>query len=371
MVNLLSRTDDSLLARWWWSIDKKLFKWLFFLSIVGLIISISAPNYNGEKGGSIAMSFSLKYLVFMMVGFSVFIFTSMLNVQWIKRLSLIGIVALIITLILIQFIGIEKKGAIRWISIFGFSLQPTEFVKPVFAVFSAMLFTAQYKYKDIPGAGLSFLLFLTFAVLFFIQPDMGQLFLLFGIWASQLFVVGLTFFGFALLLGSGVVGAILAYLFMPHFHDRVNKWIMPSENDTYQVDKSLQSFADGGWINFSFGSGTNKYKIPDANTDFVFAVIGEEGGVFFCILFLFLLIHIINLMIRQAKKQEDLFITLSVVAITVQFAMQSAINISSTIGLIPAKGMTLPLVSAGGSSYLAMCLGLGIIIALTRKQKIV
>lgn len=370
MINMLSRSDKSLVARWWWSIDKPLFKKIILLMFVGILISITAPNYNNEKVVGITTSINKKYLLFVLLGITTFLFFSFLNIKWIKRIAIFGGLALIITLILMQFIGIEKKGAIRWIQIFGFSVQPTEFVKPIFATFSALLFSAQYKNLKIPGIAMSFGLFITFAILFIIQPDMGQTILLTAIWVGQLFVVGLSIQGVLYIMLLVIVGIITAYLFMPHFQSRIDSWIMPDKNDTYQVDKSLQSFADGGWLSFKWGSGTNKYKIPDANTDFIFAVIGEEGGILFCILLITLFTFIINAMLKQVRKQDDLFIMLAILGIAIQFALQTAINISSTIGLIPAKGMTLPLISAGGSSYIGISMGLGLIIALTRRRDI-
>ncbi len=370
MINMLSRSDKSLIARWWWSIDKSMFKNILLLMFVGVLISITAPNYNNEKVMGITASINKKYLLFVLIGIITFVSFSFLNIKWVKRIAIFGSITLIITLILMQFIGIEKKGAIRWIQIFGFSIQPTEFVKPIFATFSALLFSAQYKKLKIPGIAMSFTLFITFVFLFIIQPDMGQAILLTAIWVGQLFVVGLSIQGVLYIMFLIIIGIIIAYLFMPHFQSRIDSWIMPDKNDTYQIDKSLQSFADGGWFSFKWGSGTNKYKIPDSNTDFIFAVIGEEGGVIFCILLLVLFIFIINAMLRQVRKQDDLFIMLSILGITIQFALQTAINISSTIGLIPAKGMTLPLISSGGSSYIGICMGLGLIIALTRRRDI-
>ena len=368
MVNMLSRNDDSLIARWWWSLDKNLFKYIIVLILIGIFISITAPNYNGQKPTSIASSLNMKYLMFAGIGFVIFIFTSFLNIKWIKRLALIGVILLILTLIALPFIGIEKKGAIRWIAMFGFSIQPSEFIKPLFAVVSALLFSAQFKSANIPGVLLSFGLFFVFALLLVIQPDMGQTILMTGIWMAQLFVIGLTavgiFSGLAIIIGL----LFLGYFTVPHFRDRINGWLFPADSDTFQIDKSMQSFADGGWFSFDWNAGVNKYKIPDVNTDFIFAVIAEEGGVISALLVLFVLVMIVYLMFNKAREQDDLFIMLSIVGIATQFAMQSAINIASTIDLIPTKGMTLPLISTGGSSYLAMCIGLGIVISLTRKR---
>ncbi len=368
--HIFPRVSIAHIRSWWRSLDKVLLFLIVFLFCIGIITSFSVPGSNHMRLNPIdGAIINKRFLFFAGIGVAMFIFASALSLKWINRLCVLAALMLIVVLVLLPFMGFENKGATRWLVVGGVSMQPSEFVKPVFAVVSAWFFAARFVTVNIPASAMSLGLFMVFAVLFIIQPDLGQTVLLTGIWTAQLWVAGLSIAvlpAIVILIGA-MIG--LAYIFFPHVSNRIQGFLNQGDAETYQVDMSLQAFQSGGVFGQGLGSGTIKYYVPDSHTDFIFAVYGEEGGMFLTVLILGVFMAIITRMLWLIRHKNDPFSMIAMVGICVQFAMQAAINIASTTGLMPPKGMTLPLISMGGSSYVAVAGSLGLFMALSRRRK--
>jgi len=250
----------------------------------------------------------------------------------------------------------------------GFSLQPSEFMKPCFAIVAAWLFTLQRDTSTVPGNLISFILFGIVVTLLILQPDLGQTLLVAAIWGMQLVLAGLSIYWVVGLIIAGSLGLLLAYALLPHVQTRIDIFLDPAGNDAYQVTQSILSFSKGGLFGRGPGEGSIKSALPDAHADFVFAVIGEEFGAIACFIIVFLVMIVVLRGFLRMMKEEDFFITLAASGILLQFGLQAIINMSSSLNLIPTKGMTLPFISYGGSSLLAMAFGMGAVLAFTRKR---
>ena len=333
-----SRNSRSQIANWWWTVDKVLLTLITVLIIIGIFLNFSASPAVARRIGVDSFHFVKRQMVF---------------------IPLMGMALLW---------GEEIKGASRWIRIFGFSLQPSEFIKPTFAVVAAWLFDAQKKYQDIPGTLLSSILFALTLGLLLAQPDIGMSFVVTVIWGFQLFLNGLSLIlvGFAIL--AGIAALITAYFVFPHFHTRVMQFIASDNEVSYQVKKAMEAFENGSLFGRGPGEGIVKLNIPDAHTDFIFAVVGEEFGLFVCLIMVGLFAAVVIRSMLISMRENNLFIILSSAALSASFGLQSVINMASTLHLMPTKGMTLPFISYGGSSLLATALGIGMLLAITRKN---
>ena len=266
------------------------------------------------------------------------------------------------------FFGYEVKGAKRWINFGFFSLQPSEFIKPTFIVVTAWLLEAKRRYQDFPGYRLSIGLFVVTAFLLWKQPDLGMTFVVAAIWVMQLFLAGIPWKYVFALGGTGVIGAVATYFLQPHMRDRIAQYFAGENNLSYQVSKSLAAFENGGIFGVGPGEGVVKMHIPDAHTDFVFAVAAEEYGMILCLGIVVLYAAIVIRTMVISCKDNNLFIILSTCGLVASFGLQSIINIGSTMHLLPTKGMALPLISCGGSSLLGMAVTMGMLLAITRKN---
>jgi cell division protein FtsW len=264
--------------------------------------------------------------------------------------------------------GTEIKGARRWLSVGGISLQVSEFVKPAFAVTAAWMFAARRLGEDIPGNIVATVLLLVVLSLLLAQPDVGQSVVVVAVWVSQLFLAGLPMVWVALAMLICVGGLATAYFVFPHVASRIDRFLNPQSGDTFQVDRALEAFMNGGMFGTGPGAGTVKSHLPDAHADFVFAVLGEEFGLLACLLLVAVFAAIVLRGFIRALQDSDLFIVLATTGLLVQFALQALINMASAVNLMPPKGMTLPFVSYGGSSVLAIAFGMGMVLALTRRR---
>lgn len=271
-------------------------------------------------------------------------------------------------MVLTLFYGEETKGASRWIRVLGFSLQPSEFVKPCFAVVAAWLFDGSKKYADFPGNFLSTALFGMTVALLLAQPDVGMTLVVSAIWMFQFFLSGLSLLLVAIMGAVGLGLMVLAYLSFDHVQNRVQQFLASEGNLSFQVKKSLEAFEAGNIFGRGPGEGIVKLHIPDAHTDFIFAVAAEEYGMIFCLIIVAIYASIIVRSMILSMKDNNLFIILSASALAASFGLQGIINMASTLHLMPTKGMTLPLISYGGSSLLATSLTIGMLLALTRKN---
>ncbi len=363
-----SRNSRSQLANWWWTVDKVLLTLITILILIGIFLNFSASPAVARRIGAESFHFVKRQLVFIPLAIGLMLYLSMQNLRFIRRTAIIGYVIAMILMVLTLFWGEETKGASRWIRVLGFSLQPSEFIKPTFAVVAAWLFDAQKKYQDIPGTLLSSILFALTLTLLLLQPDIGMSFVVTVIWGFQLFLNGLSLIlvGFAIL--AGILALVVAFFVFPHFHTRVMQFVASENEVSYQVKKAMEAFENGNLFGRGPGEGVVKLNIPDAHTDFIFAVAGEEFGLILCLILVGLFAAIVIRSMLISLKDNNLFIILSSAALSASFGLQGIINMASTLHLIPTKGMTLPFISYGGSSILATSLGIGMLLAITRKN---
>ena len=295
----------------------------------------------------------------------------MQRLKTIRRLAVLGYVGAFILTFATLFVGFETKGASRWINLFGFSLQPSEFIKPTFVVVSAWLLDGSKKFEEFPGGVLSAGLFLLTVCILLLQPDVGMTIVVSFIWAFQLFLAGLPMVFVAGLVFLACLGGVGAYFAFDHVHSRVQAFfssLASNDNLPYQVEKSLKAFESGNLLGKGPGEGVVKLNLPDAHTDFIFAVAGEEFGVWLCVIMVMLFSIIVVRALILSLKDNNLFVIYASSGLAASFGLQGIINMASTLHLMPTKGMTLPFVSYGGSSLLASAVCMGMLLAITRKN---
>ncbi len=268
---------------------------------------------------------------------------------------------------MVLFFGSETKGAKRWISIVGFTLQPSEFAKTFFVIFNAFLLQKLYYERTLVKYGISAALYFFIVCLLLMQPDLGMTITFTLLWAAQLFTYGLPLVFIYILGFAAVIGAVFAYIAFPHVEDRINRFLDSGEKN-YQAERSIDAFINGSFFGTGPGNGVVKKFIPDAHTDFVFAVVGEEYGIFSCAVLLIIFTYLITRIVKRALDEEDLFVYLSLCGLMMQFTIQVIVNIGVSLRLLPTKGMTLPFISYGGSSMMSMAICFGLILAFTKKK---
>ncbi|MDR0968357.1 MAG: putative lipid II flippase FtsW [Holosporaceae bacterium] len=364
----ISRASDSILGRWWWTVDRTILFSFLLLVAFGILLSAAATPMAAERIGIERFYFLKRHLLYVVPSLAAVFFISTLEYSGVKKLSLYLYFTFAILTFLTLFMGSEIKGARRWISIFGFSLQPSEFVKPALVVITAWMLSEGRKYPEFRGKFLSFLFLSLFVFLLILQPDIGMVVVTVSVWFGQLFLNGLPII--LVIVASGILlgGFILAYLFLPHVTARVDRFLDPAVGDQYQIGRSLEAFANGGLFGVGPGEGLIKKHLPDAHSDFVFAVLGEEFGFLVCVLVASIIAFIVVYGALKTLKENNLFSLLASVGLLSQFGLQSFINIASALHMIPTKGMTLPFLSYGGSSMLAASVTVGMILALRKKN---
>jgi cell division protein FtsW len=363
-----SRAQRSFLGEWWWTIDRLLVGAFVTLMIAGIVLSFAASPPVAERLGLPLFHFVNRHLFFLAPAVAVMVITSFLGPRDVRRLAIvlfaIGIAMMAATL----FVGAEIKGARRWLSLAGIAVQPSEFVKPAFVVLAAFLFAESTTRRDVPGKLLAFgLLGLTVGLLV-LQPDLGQTILITAVWGGLFFLAGLSWLWVIGLGGVGLFGVVGAYYTLNHVRQRIDRFLDPESGDTYQIDRSLEAFNHGGWFGTGPGEGTVKRVIPDGHTDFVFAVTGEEFGIIACMLVACVFAFVVMRGLNHALREHDPFTRLAVAGLTMLFGLQSSINMMVNLHMMPAKGMTLPFISSGGSSMISLGLGMGMLLALTRRR---
>ncbi|CCG39644.1 putative lipid II flippase FtsW [Magnetospirillum molischianum] len=362
------RTDTSVLGRWWWTVDRWTIAALLLLIAVGALLTMAASPAVAERIGAQSFHFVRRQFVFLAPAVILMLGISLLTPKQIRRTAVIGLLISLLLLALVPLLGAEVKGARRWLSLGGLSVQPSEFVKPFFTVVAGWMFASARLEPGFPGRIIATGLFGLTALLLLVQPDVGQTVILASIWAVQFFLAGLPLIWLAVLGMAAPVGAVVAYQFFPHVQSRVDRFLDPSAGDAYQVTTALSAFRNGGLFGRGPGEGKVKLVLPDAHTDFILAVGGEEFGLLLCLLVVALFAFIVLRGLSRLVKEDNLFVVLATAGLLVQFGMQAIINMASTLRLMPAKGMTLPFISYGGSSMLALALGMGMVLALTRTR---
>lgn len=362
-----NRNSLNLVARWWLDIDKINFLLITGVIIFGLIITANSSPAIAKKIGVDKFFFVKKQVIFAIIAFFLLIFISFLNQEHIKILAIIGTLASVLMLIMVLVFGFEIKGSKRWFSFLGFAVQPSEFAKTFFVVINAYILQKFSDNNFVFRYGVSASIFIIIGWLLILQPDFGMTLTLSILWATQLFIFGLPFVFIVICGVFAIMGIIMAYLFLPHVEDRVNRFL-DFDSKNYQVERSLDAYVNGGFLGKGQGNGVVKNFIPDAHTDFVFAVIGEELGILTCILFILVFVYLITRIVKRALDEENLFVYLALFGLMMQFTMQIIINIGVSLRLFPTKGMTLPFISYGGSSMIAMAICFGLILALTKRK---
>lgn len=365
---MLRRRNSGIIARWWWSIDRlMLFSIIIIILFGALLITTASPNV-AERIGLNSFFFVHKQFIFLFISITIIVALSFLNEQQVKKLALHGFIFSIIAMVTVLFIGEEIKGAKRWISLPGASVQPSEFLKPFFVIIIAIILSERNKNHIVPGFSICFTLYGLVALLLVLQPDIGMTIAITLVTAGQFFIAGLSIIFIIIAALFSILGIFSAYLLLPHVTKRINSFLNPEENENYQVDKSLEAYINGGLFGKGPGEGTVKSILPDAHTDFIFAVAGEELGALLtsAAIILFLFVTVRGLI--RVYRNNNLFIIYAVSGIMMYFALQSIFNIGVTLNLFPTKGMTLPFISYGGSSILSYAVGMGIVLALTKRK---
>ncbi len=366
----LSRADNSVLGRWWWTVDRWTLGAVGALIGFGYIMMLAASPAVAERIGSSRDLFLFKQVFFLAAAGAVVVAVSLLSPRGIRRLAIIGcIIALALTAVT-MVVGVEIKGARRWLALPGLSVQPSEFLKPCFAVVAAWLMSEGRRTPRFPGKLLAIGIFLVIALLLKSQPDVGMLAVITAVLFAQLYVDGLNLFLVAIaVIGFGFAGAG-AYMLFPHVQKRVENFLHPGNTtgSDYQPHTALEAFGNGGLLGRGPGEGHVKDILPDAHADFVFAVAGEEFGMILCLVIIAVFAFIVLRALLRLLKEQELFVVLSCTGLVAGFGLQAFINMASSLQLIPTKGMTLPLISYGGSSALAVALGMGMLLALTRRR---
>ncbi len=365
----LRREDRSLLSEWWFSVDRLMLGAIMLIMMAGLLVSVAASSPPVATQNDLgAFYFAKRQVLFFFPTVLIMIFISLLSPKSLRRAALSIFFICIVLMILVLVIGAEVNGAKRWLLIGGLSLQPSEFAKPAFIVLAAWLFAQRYTYPDMPATHIALGIYLLLILLLVLQPDVGQALLITMVWGGLFFFAGLSLRWVGILAGSAFVGLVIAYSALPHVANRFNRFISPDSGDSFQMKRALQSFRDGGWTGLGPGEGKLKFSLPDSHTDFIFAVVAEEFGIIACLILLFLFAFVVIRGFMRATGEQDAFVRLAIVGLTMLFGLQAIINMSVNLALIPAKGMTLPFISYGGSSMLAMGLTMGMLLGLMRQQ---
>jgi cell division protein FtsW len=365
---MVSRAQRTPFGEWWWTVDKLTLAALGALMLAGIVLCLAASPPVAGRLGLDPFYFVDRQILYLVPTIALLIGVSLLNPHQIRRLSmLVFLVSLVLVAATPEF-GADIKGARRWLVIFGMNIQPSEFLKPAFVIVIAWLFSESARRPDMPANAISLALLLLVVTLLVLQPDFGQTMLVVLVWSALFFMAGMRLIWVFGIGGIAGVGLTVAYFTVPHVTRRIQHFLHPSSGDTFNIDIATESFLRGGWFGTGPGEGTVKRILPEAHTDFIFAVAGEEFGVAFCLVLVALFAFIVIRSLLRALRNEDLFARFAASGLAILFGVQAAINMSVNLRLIPAKGMTLPFISYGGSSMISLAYAMGMLLALTREQ---
>jgi cell division protein FtsW len=365
---MVSRAQRTPFGEWWWTVDKLTLAATGALMLAGVVLSLAASPPVASRLGLDPFYFVNRHILYLVPAIAVMLAVSFLSPRQIRRLAVIVFVVSLVMVALTPVFGDEIKGARRWLIVFGINLQPSEFLKPAFVILVAWLFGESAKRPDMPANAMSLLMLIMVVTFLVLQPDFGQTMLVVLVWSALFFMAGMRVvwvFGIAGIAGAGLVAA---YYTVPHVARRIQHFLNPAAGDTFNIDIATESFMRGGWFGRGPGEGTVKRILPESHTDFVFAVAAEEFGVVLCLVLVALYAFIVIRALVRAMHNDDQFTRFAAAGLAILFGSQAAINIAVNIHLIPAKGMTLPFISYGGSSMISLAYTMGMLLALTREQ---
>jgi len=363
---MISREERTPLSDWWWTVDKPLLGAILVLMLSGVILSLAASPPVATRIGLDPFHFFGRHVLFLLPAFIVLVGVSFLSPKQIRRTALIVFALSIALIVATLLFGPEVKGSKRWITIIGVNIQASESAKPAFVVVAAWLFAESTKRPEMPATSMALGMLLLLVALLVMEPDFGQTMLILMVWGALFFIAGMRMIWVMGLAGVASLGLFGAYLFVPHVAGRIKRFMNPASGDTFQVDTAMEAFFNGGWFGLGPGEGIAKRSLPDSHTDFVFAVAAEEFGIILCLMLLALYAFIVIRALSRAYANEDMFARFAASGLAILFGVQGAINMAVNLQLIPAKGMTLPFISYGGSSIISLAYGVGMMLALTR-----
>jgi cell division protein FtsW len=364
-----ARTDRSKFGVWWWTTDHLLLGAAAILIVLGVLLCFgNSPAAAARMNIGDPFHFAVRQCIFAAGGAAILLFVSMMGPRGIRRSAVLIYIAAIAMMIALPLLGHHAKGATRWVEFSGFSLQPSEFMKPALIVLASWMFAEGQKGEGVPGVSIAFCLYVLAVALLLVEPDVGQTILITIAFGAAFFMAGVPMKWIVGLGGVATAGGISLYFVFDHVASRVNKFLSPETTDTHQIDRAREAIAAGGFFGRGPGEGVLKRQVPDVHTDFAYAGAAEEYGLIFSLLLVTLFGFIVVRGLYKAMKLSDPFEQVASGALFVLIGQQAFINIAVNLNLIPTKGMTLPFISYGGSSMLAMGLTMGMALALTRKR---
>jgi cell division protein FtsW len=365
---MVSRLERTPFAAWWWTVDRLMLAALLGLMLGGVILSLAASPPVAARIGLEPFYFVNRHVLYLIPAIGILLVTSFLEPRTIRRVALVVFIVSLALVVLTLAYGSEVKGARRWIVILGVNIQPSEFLKPAFVILIAWLFGESAQRPEMPANTMALGLLLLAVTALVLQPDFGQTMLIALVWGALFFLAGMRLIWMVGLGGAAAIGLATAYVTIPHVARRIQRFLDPASGDTFNIDQALESFLRGGWFGRGPGEGTVKRILPESHTDFVFAVAAEEFGIVLCLVLLMLFAFIVLRGLRHAARNDDPFRRFAAAGLAILFGLQSAINMAVNMHLMPAKGMTLPFISYGGSSMISLAYGVGMMLALTRQR---
>ncbi|HEY2529754.1 MAG TPA: putative lipid II flippase FtsW [Xanthobacteraceae bacterium] len=362
------RAQPTAFSEWWRTIDRLTLAALAALMLGGIVLCLAASPPVAARIGLDPFHFVNRQVLFLLPAVVVLIATSFLSPREVRQISLIMFIGSLVLVAATPHFGAEIKGARRWLVILGVNIQPSEFLKPAFVVLVAWLFGESGKRPEMPANTIALMLLLIVVALLVLQPDFGQTMLIVLVWGALFYMAGMRLIWVAGLAVTAGVGLLTACYTVPHVAQRINRFLDPASGDTFNVDVATESFLRGGWFGRGPGEGTIKRVLPEGHTDFVFAVAAEEFGVVLCLILVALFAFIVIRALVKAMGNDDPFIRFAAAGLAMLFGLQSTINMAVNLHLLPAKGMTLPFISYGGSSLISLAYGTGMLLALTRER---
>jgi cell division protein FtsW len=363
-----SRAQRTALNEWWWTVDRLTLGALVALMLGGIVLCLAASPPVAARIGLDPFHFVDRQVFFLIPAAIVLIATSFLSPREVRQVSLVVFAVSLILVAATPYFGAEIKGARRWLVILGVNVQPSEFLKPAFVILIAWLFGESAKRPEMPANLFALALLLVVVALLVVQPDFGQTMLIALVWGALFYMAGMRFIWVIGLAATAGIGLTTAFYTVPHVAQRIRSFLDPASSDSFNVDIATESFIRGGWFGRGPGEGTIKRILPEGHTDFVFAVAAEEFGIVLCLILVSLFAFIVIRALSKAMRNEDPFCRFAVAGLAILFGLQSTINMAVNLHLMPAKGMTLPFISYGGSSLISLAYGMGMLIALTRER---